>query len=60
MTGRELSLPLLGVVRSGDSFSRQCDPKQVNSKGNGKRKLLDTYTKSCISISLINDWTVPG
>ena len=59
MTGRELSVPLLGVVRSGGSFSRQCDPKQVNSKGNGKRKLLDTYTKSYISISLINDWTVP-
>ena len=58
MAGREHSVPLLGVVRSGGSFSRQCDPKQVNSQG--KRKLLDTYTKSCISISLINDWTVPG
>ena len=55
MAGREHSVPLPGVVRS-----RQCDPKQVNSKGNGKRKLLDTYTKSYISISLINDWTVPG
>ena len=31
MAGREHSVPLLGVVRSGGSFSRQCDPKQVNS-----------------------------